>query len=140
MSCSDEQQEIIEEFAFFDEWMDRYQYLIDLGKQLPEYPAEYQTDKYLVDGCQSQVWFHTWEEDGKLHFEAISDSAIVSGLCALLMRIYSGREAKDILQSKPEFVTAIGLDRHLSQNRSNGLQAMLNTINEEAQSLLNSAA
>ncbi len=91
------QQELIEDFSIFEDWMDRYQYLIDLGRRLPEFADELRTDDNRIRGCQSQVWFVAHEKDGRLHFEAISDAAIVSGLIALLLRVYSGRTPQDIL-------------------------------------------
>ena len=122
------QREIIEEFALFDDWMDRYQYLIDLGRRLPEFPEELKTDEHRIRGCQSQVWFVAEEKDGRLEFRAISDAAIVSGLIALLLRLYSGRYPQDILDTPPDFVAALKLDRHLSPTRSNGLSSMLQAI------------
>lgn len=126
------QHEVIEEFAFFDDWMDRYQYLIDLGKRLPEMPAEELIDENKIRGCQSQVWFVAERRDGILHFRATSDAAIVSGLIALLLRIYSDKKPQDILDAEPEFVQALGLQSHLSPTRSNGLASMLNAIREFA--------
>ncbi len=122
------QQEIIEEFALFDDWMDRYQYIIDLGRRLPEFPDELRTDENLIRGCQSQVWFVPEKRDGRLYFQAISDAAIVSGLIAILLRLYSGRDPKDILDSPPDFVEALQLQSHLSPTRSNGLGSMLEAI------------
>lgn len=122
------QQEIIEEFSLFDDWMDRYQYLIDLGRRLPEFPDELRTDEYRIRGCQSQVWFVPEKRDGRLYFQAISDAAIVSGLIALLLRLYSGREPRDILDTPPDFVAALDLQSHLSPTRSNGLSSMLKAI------------
>jgi cysteine desulfuration protein SufE len=122
------QQEIVEEFAFFDDWMDRYQYLIDLGRRLPEYPAALKNDDHRIRGCQSQVWFVAERREGLLHFQAISDAAIVSGLIAVLLRIYSGRRPQDILDSSPEFVKALKLETHLSPTRSTGLYSMLEAI------------
>ncbi|MCC5868515.1 MAG: SufE family protein [Gammaproteobacteria bacterium] len=126
------QQELIEEFAFFDDWMARYQYIIDMGRELPEFPDEWRTEDNRVHGCQSQVWLHADARDGRLHFQATSDSAIVAGLIALLMRIYSGRRAAEIVATEPGFVTELGLDRHLSATRSNGLRAMLQRIRAQA--------
>jgi len=126
------QAELIDEFQLFDNWLDRYQYLIDLGRKLPEFPAESKTDANRLHGCQSQVWLTANAADGLLEFQAISDSAIVSGLIALLMRVYSGRAPADILATRPEFIDAIGLHEHLSPTRSNGLHAMLNAIQEHA--------
>jgi cysteine desulfuration protein SufE len=122
------QQELIEEFGLFDDWMDRYQYLIDLGRRLPEFPDELRTDEHRIRGCQSQVWFVPEKRDGRLYFQAISDAAIVSGLIALLLRLYSGREPRDILDTPPDFVEALELQSHLSPTRSNGLSSMLKAI------------
>jgi cysteine desulfuration protein SufE len=122
------QREVIDEFSLFEDWMDRYQYLIDLGRRLPEFPEELRTDDNLIRGCQSQVWFVADEKDGRLVFRAISDAAIVSGLIALLLRIYSGRYPADILETPPDFVKALQLESHLSPTRSNGLSSMLNAI------------
>ena len=122
------QQEVIEEFGLFDDWMDRYQYLIDLGRRLPEFPDELRTDEHRIRGCQSQVWFVPEKRDGRLYFQAISDAAIVSGLIALLLRLYSGREPRDILDTPPDFVEALELQSHLSPTRSNGLSSMLKAI------------
>ena len=122
------QQEIIEEFGLFDDWMDRYQYLIDLGRRLPEFPDALRTEENRIRGCQSQVWFVPEQRDGRLYFQAISDAAIVSGLIALLLRLYSGRYPQDILDTPPEFVEALELQSHLSPTRSNGLSSMLNAI------------
>ena len=126
------QQEVIEEFAFFDDWMDRYQYLIDLGRRLPEMPDSEKVDQNKIRGCQSQVWLVANEEDGRLQFRATSDAAIVSGLIALLLRIYSDRKPQDIVDTPPDFVQALGLESHLSPTRSNGLASMLNVIRNMA--------
>ncbi len=122
------QQEIVEEFGLFDDWMDRYQYIIDLGRRLPEFPEALRTEENRIRGCQSQVWFVAKQEDGRLYFQAISDAAIVSGLIALLLRLYSGREPQDILDTPPDFVQALQLESHLSPTRSNGLNSMLQAI------------
>lgn len=122
------QQELIEEFSLFDDWMDRYQYLIDMGRRLPEFPESLRTEENRIRGCQSQVWFVAEEKDGRLHFQAISDAAIVSGLIALLLRLYSGRYPQDILDTPPDFVSALQLESHLSPTRSNGLSSMLDAI------------
>ena len=122
------QQEIIEEFSLFEDWMDRYQYIIDLGRRLPEFPDELRTEENRIRGCQSQVWFVAERRDGRLYFRAISDAAIVSGLIALLLRLYNGRDPQDILDSPPDFVTALQLESHLSPTRSNGLDSMLKAI------------
>lgn len=119
---------IIGAFEYFDDWMERYQYLIDLGRKLPPFPDEYQREEYRLHGCQSQVWLRCEPEDGRLRFQAVSDSTIVSGLIALLLRIYSGRSPQAILATEPRFIGAIGLDKHLSPTRNNGLHAMLTAI------------
>lgn len=133
------QREVIEEFAMFEDWMDRYQYLIDLGRRLPEFPEELKTDENLIRGCQSQVWFVASENNGRLEFRAISDAAIVSGLIALLLRLYSGRYPQDILDTPPDFVTALDLESHLSATRSNGLSSMLKAIRRFATEALQAA-
>ncbi len=133
MSIDSVQQDIVDTFEFFDDWMDRYQYLIDLGKQLPALPLEDITEVNLVSGCQSQVWLVANNDEGILHFRANSDAAIVSGLIALLLQIYSGRNATEILASKPWFVDKIGLSKHLSPTRANGLASMLATIKWHAE-------
>ncbi|HSH47645.1 MAG TPA: SufE family protein [Halomonas sp.] len=122
------QQELLEEFEMFDNWMDRYQYIIDLGKQLPALPEQYQTEEYRIQGCQSNVWMRHRREGEQLHFDAMSDAAIVSGLIAVLMRIYSDRTPQDICNTSPHFLKDLGLDKHLSPTRSNGLNAMLQRI------------
>lgn len=130
------QQEIIEEFAFFDDWTGRYQYLIDLGRKLPPLSAAELTDANKVDGCQSQVWIVVSGDADRLDLSATSDSAIVSGLVALLLRVYSGRSAREILDTDPGFINAIGLGKHLSPTRSNGLASMVKTIKAHAEHAL----
>lgn len=126
------QQAIAEEFAFFGDWTERYQYLIDLGRKLPPYPEALKTEERQVSGCQSLVWLDVQGDAQRLDFRAISDSSIVSGLIALLLRVYSGRPAAEILATQPRFIDAIGLARHLSPTRSNGLAAMLARIQQAA--------
>lgn len=126
------ERELVEEFQFFDNWMDRYQHLIDLGRQLPPFPDALKTDAHRLHGCQSQVWLVTRPVGDRLEFDAISDSAIVSGLIAILRRVYNGRRAAEIVATPPAFVAGIGLDEHLSPTRSNGLRAMLQAINSAA--------
>ena len=126
------QEELIEEFRFFDDWMDRYQYLIDLGRRLPEFPQAERVDANKIRGCQSQVWFVAKEKEGRLEFRAISDAAIVSGLIAVLLRIYSGKKPQEILDTPPDFVKALQLEAHLSPTRSNGLASMLKAIRDFA--------
>ena len=126
------QDAIVEEFSFFGDWTERYQYLIDLGRKLPPFPEELKTEERKVQGCQSQVWLDARGDAQCLDFRAISDSAIVSGLIALLLRVYSGRSAREILDTEPRYIEAVGLAKHLSPTRSNGLAAMLATIKEYA--------
>jgi cysteine desulfuration protein SufE len=135
-SAQDAQQAIADEFAFFSDWTERYQYLIDLGRKLPPFPESDKTEANKVQGCQSQVWLLASGDRDRLAFRAISDSAIVSGLIALLLRVYSGRSAQEILATEPRFVEAIGLAKHLSPTRSNGLAAMLQTVKEHARRAL----
>ncbi len=123
-----EQQSLIDEFQFFDSWMDRYQYIIELGRKLPPLPDELRTDNNLLAGCQSRVWLHNTLDNDRVNILAASDSAIVSGLIAILLRVYNGRTAAEILATPPEFVAALGLEEHLSPTRSNGLRAMLAAI------------
>ncbi len=127
------QDELIEEFGFFDNWIDRYQYIIDLGRRLPKLSAAERVKENQIKGCQSQVWFVAERKDGRLTFRAISDAAIVSGLIAMLLRIYSGRRPEDILATPPEFISALDLEKHLSPTRSTGLASMLKAIRAHAE-------
>ncbi len=122
------QREVVEEFSFFDNWMDRYQYLIDLGRRLPELSEADRSEENKIKGCQSQVWLVAESDGDLLRFRAISDAAIVSGLIAVLLRIYSGRKPEDIVATPARFVSELQLDQHLSPTRSNGLAAMLEAI------------
>jgi len=126
------QQELIEEFGYFDNWMDRYQYLIDLGRRLPEFAESDKTETNRIKGCQSQVWFVAEVVDGRLVFRAVSDAAIVSGLIAMLLRVYSGKRPDDILNTPADFIAVLKLEQHLSPTRSNGLASMLLAIREFA--------
>lgn len=120
--------ELNEEFAFFDDWTDRYQYIIDMGKQLPAFPAEKQDDAHKFHGCQSQVWFdYAWDGD-RLMLQGTSDATIVKGLIALLFRVYNGQTAQDILATDPELLDTLGLKAHLSANRATGLVGMIQKI------------
>lgn len=130
------QDEIIASFSLFPEWLDRYQYLIDLGKKLPPLAAGEMTDDKLLAGCQSRVWLHLEGDAGRVMIRANSDAAIVSGLIALLIQVYSGCSARQIVETEPYFIREIGLADHLSPTRANGLHAMLNAIKAHAQSLL----
>ncbi|PJJ96231.1 Fe-S cluster assembly protein SufE [Lysobacteraceae bacterium NML03-0222] len=131
-SAAQAQAAIAEEFSLFADWSERYQYLIDLGRKLPDLPAEWKTDDYRLHGCQSNVWIVAEGDATRLDFHAISDSAIVSGLIFLALRVYSGRPAAEILATTPDYIAAIGLAKHLSPTRSNGLAALLAFIQEKA--------
>ncbi len=133
------QHEIIDEFSLFDDWLDRYQYIIDLGKKLEPLDESDRHDEALLDGCQSRVWLLASGDDQQLDFKAASDAAIVSGLIYLLLRVYSGRSAEQILNSQPFFIEALGLSEHLSSTRANGLNAMLNEIQRLARQAAQSA-
>lgn len=139
-SISEEQEDLIAEFGFFDDWMDRYQYLIDLGRKLPEMPEEFIRDEFKLKGCQSQVWFVGEAVGERLIFRAISDAAIVSGLVAVLLRIYSNRTPREILDTEPDFIAEIGLETHLSPTRKNGLGAMVKAIKHRASLALGETA
>ncbi len=128
------QQTIKEEFAFFSDWSERYQYLIDLGRKLPVFPEEWKTEEHRLLGCQSLVWIVPQGDAQRLDFQAISDSAIVSGLIFLALRVYSGRPAAEILATPADYIADIGLAKHLSPTRSNGLAALLAFIQETARS------
>ena len=122
------QNEVIEQFADFDDWMDRYQLLIDLGNDLEPLDERYKNEQNLIDGCQSRVWLQCEEREGKLWFSADSDALIVKGIIALLIHVLSGQSAKDILDTELYFIEQIGLREHLSPTRSNGLLAMVKQI------------
>lgn len=119
------QDSIIEEFSDFEDWLDRYQLLIDLGGEQEPLPQEYKTDNNLIEGCQSRVWLQADFVDGKVQFRAESDALIVKGIVSLLIKVYSGHTPDEILEVEPYFVEAIGLKEHLSPTRSNGLLAMI---------------
>ncbi|MCL6098212.1 MAG: SufE family protein [Bacteroidetes bacterium] len=128
MTIIDTQEQIVKEFEQFVEWEDKYKRIIDLGRELPAINESYKTEKYKLSGCQSQVWINARLEDNKIFFEADSDAAIVKGLIALLIKVYSGHTPDEILSSQPEFVKKIGIDNHLSPTRKNGLGAMMKQI------------
>jgi cysteine desulfuration protein SufE len=124
----DIEAEIIDDFQFSADWLERYEYIIDLGRQLPPLPVELQSEQYKIHGCQAQVWIVPEFKEGHLTFRAMSDAAIVQGLIAILLKIYNNQTPEDILTNKPHFVSQIGLDKHLSPTRSNGLHHMLEAI------------
>ena len=126
------QREIEGEFGFFADWSERYQYLIDLGRKLPPLPAAWRSEPHRLHGCQSLVWIVPRGDAQRLEFAANSDSAIVSGLIYLALRVYSGRPAEEILRTQPDYIAAVGLGKHLSPSRSNGLAALLGFIRDAA--------
>ncbi|QHI95815.1 SufE family protein [Aristophania vespae] len=126
---------IKEELDLFDDWMERYQYIIELGRKLPAFPSEWQNDEHRVPGCQSQVWLEAKFDQGKLYFAGASDAAIVQGLVALLLRVYSGRRPAEILETGSSFLHDLGLVKALSTNRGNGVEAMAQSIRQYAASL-----
>ena len=126
------QQEIVEEFAMFSDWQDRYEHLIELGKELPLIAAEHKTEENIVRGCQSRVWLTAAFNDGLVHFTADSDAMITKGMVALLIRVLNDRTPEEILSTPLTFIDTIGLREHLSPNRSNGLVAMMDQIKRYA--------
>ncbi len=128
MKIEEIEQEIITEFENFDDWMDKYNYIIDFGKLLPPIDVKYKTDSYVITGCQSKVWLHASLENKKILFEADSDAIITKGIVGLLLRVLSGQPPDDIINAKLEFVDKIGLREHLSPTRSNGLTSMIKQI------------
>ena len=122
------EQELISEFEMFDDWMDKYNYIIELGKELPMIDPQYKTPEYLIDGCQSQVWLHADLQDGKVLFTADSDAIITKGIVNLLIRVLSGRTPQEIIDNDLSYLDAIGLKEHLSPTRSNGLASMIKQI------------
>jgi cysteine desulfuration protein SufE len=125
-----------EELDVFDDWMDRYQFIIDLGRKLPHFPDEWANDAHRVPGCQSKVWMEAAMQNGVLRLAGASDAAIVSGLVALLLRVYSGRTPAEIVATAPTFLRDLGLLEALSTNRGNGIASMARAIREAAQSQL----
>ena len=128
MTINEIQDEIIEEFAEFDDWMDKYQLLITMGEEQEPLPAELKTEQNLIDGCQSRVWLVCGEREGKLQFRAESDALIVKGIVSLLIRVVTGHTPQEILDADLYFIPQIGLTEHLSPTRSNGLLAMVKQI------------
>ena len=133
------QQEIVDDFAMFSDWSERYQYLIDLAKALPAFPEALKTEANLLKGCQSQVFVYFAPGQQQLDIQAISDSSIVSGLISLVLRVYSGRSPTEILATEPSFIDGIGLSKNLSITRKNGLSALIARIKAEARARVASA-
>jgi len=125
MKIEEIENEIVDEFSFFPDWTDKYEYLIELGHKLKGFPKDKMSDEYKIKGCQSSVWLTTEIEDNKIIFKAESDSTIVKGLIALLVRVLSGQNPDDIINAKLEFIDKIGLRQHLAPTRANGLGAMV---------------
>lgn len=131
-SLKDIENEVVDEFSMFDEWLDKYEYLIELGKSLNNYPDSKKTDDKLIKGCQSRVWLDSKVEDGKIFFNADSDAIITKGIISLLIKIYSGRTPEEILSSDFSVADRIGLKENLSPTRANGLVSMIAKIRETA--------
>ncbi len=128
MTIKEIQEEIIDEFAMFDDWMQRYEYMIELGKSLPLIDEQYKTDDNLIKGCQSKVWVHAELKDNKIVFTADSDAIITKGIVAILIRVFSNQYPKDIIEANTDFIDDIGLKEHLSPTRANGLVSMIKQI------------
>lgn len=128
MNILERQQEIVQEFAMFDDWMDKYSYIIDLGNSLPPLDGKYKIENNLIKGCQAQVWFHAEYKDGLLYFEGDSDAIITKGIAGIMVRVFSGSSPEEIINADLGFIDKIGLSQHLSPTRSNGLMAMVKQI------------
>lgn len=128
MTLEEKEQEVIEEFAMFDDWMEKYNYLIELGRELTLIDDKYRNESHLINGCQSRVWLSAELEDGKMILKADSDAVITKGIVYLLIRVLSGEKPEDVLNAKLEFLKVIGLDQHLSPTRANGLTSMIKQI------------
>lgn len=136
MTLKEKQQEIVDDFSMFSEWLEKYEYLIDLGKNLEPYPEEKKTEDRLIKGCQSRVWLETETKEGKVYFSADSDAIITKGIISLLVSVYSGRDAAEIAGDDFAFISEIGLKENLSPTRTNGLLSMIQTIKKKAQEAL----
>ena len=128
MTIQEIENQIIEEFSIFTDWLDKYEYIIELGKNVPVIEEGAKKEENLIKGCQSRVWLDCWQDDGKLFFAADSDAIITKGIISLLIRVYNGQRPKDILESDLSFIDAIGLQENLSPTRANGLVSMLKQI------------
>jgi cysteine desulfuration protein SufE len=128
MQIEEIQEDIVSEFAMLDDWMQRYEYMIELGKSLPKIEEKYKDEAHLIKGCQSKVWVHADLEDGKVLFTADSDAIITKGIIAILIRAFSGQKPTDILAAKTDFIDEIGLKEHLSPTRANGLVSMVKQL------------
>lgn len=128
MSIQEIQNDIVDEFTMFDDWMQRYEYIIDLGKALPLIDEQYKTEENIIKGCQSKVWLYAEENDGKIVFSADSDAILTKGIIAILIRAFSNQKATEILEANTNFIDDIGLKEHLSPTRANGLVSMIKQI------------
>ena len=126
------EQELTEDFAMFETWEEKYEYLIDLGRKLPMLDVSFKTDDYKITGCQSSVWIHSYCKDGLVHFEGDSDAMIVKGLVSLMIQVLSGQKPAEIVQAPLSFIQTTGLSSHLAQTRSNGLRAMIKQMKLDA--------
>lgn len=133
------QEEIVEDFSVFDDWMDRYKFLIDIGRSMPPYPEPLKTDEWRVKGCINRAWLHGEARDGRVYFQASSESEIVAGLIALLIRVYSGRTPREIVDNPPDFLQRIGVWENITSNRINGLNGMIALIQNLAKAELKTA-
>jgi len=136
-SIEDIEDEIVEEFSLFDEWMDKYEYIIELGKNLSSMDDNLKTDDRKVSGCQSQVWLNTKFENGRVFYEADSDAIITKGLVGLLVRVLTNQKPEDVINAKLGFIDKIGMKEHLSPNRANGLVSMIKHMKDDASSFIN---
>lgn len=128
MTIKEIQHDIVDEFSMYDDWMERYEYIIELGKGLPLIDEQYKTEDNIIKGCQSKVWVHAEQKDGKVVFTADSDAILTKGIIAILIRTFSNQKASDILDANTEFIDEIGLKEHLSPTRANGLVSMIKKI------------
>jgi cysteine desulfuration protein SufE len=132
MNINDKQQEIIDEFAIYDDWMEKYEYIIELGKELEPFPEDKRTDDRLIDGCQSRVWLYTALENGTMRFRADSDAIITKGIIGLLIRVLNGETPETVAKTDLHFIEEIGLQEHLSPTRANGLLSMVKRMKMDA--------
>ncbi|MFZ9263342.1 MAG: SufE family protein [Chitinophagaceae bacterium] len=132
-SISSIENNIIEDFSMFETWEEKYEYIIDIGKKLAPLDEQYKTEDFKIKGCQSSVWIHSFEKDGKVFFEGDSDAVIVKGLVSLMIQVLSGHTPKEIIDAPLAFIDQVGLSSHLAQTRSNGLRAMIKQMKMDAQ-------
>ena len=136
MTINEKQEKVIEEFSMFDDWMDKYAYLIELGKEMPLIDEKFKTNQYLISGCQSRVWLHAELQDEKMILTADSDAVITKGIVSLLIQVLSNQKPQDILKTELYFTEKIGLQDHLSPTRANGLQSMIKQVQLYAQAFV----